>query len=496
MKKSLKKFFTLLSTSLIALPVMGLSANTNQTNDSAYFERTITENGKKYHVVNVSFELKDNEIKDLKSMYSFISFTLEHPNVSGGDNVMYLGYTNKVEEITISFKASGAKLQNGKFNEATKTYSVDVKFAAEYAWTASNFKFEIGLGGRQITLKPKSRSVVGQSRSSVRQTSLEKLSHEELLKLAASVETYKPEIKKPFGSKVKDFAFIPLDEKKVNNRNTSHMVNINPATGKPYLNIYATNEYTEIYPYDNQLWLVPIYQVVIPNNHKFSKNGNMKMYLNMTIQQDGQSTGNVSYVVDSSKAELIKNLGSNKADLSIVPNTYKVDDELGYITFQLRLGTRWDPSKTRIVMSFNGYRNGSYFEVAGKNRKVGEVQLTKWQQNEIWKRGTWNKYVSLNNPLNSNLEGKELTIELSHPDTPKTAMKYTIKGGMLVPVNGWTNKVKFSAYVKNGLKLLNGNKLGFYVEFSSLFDPTKAIIKVTYEGKTQEVKMPNFWDWF
>lgn len=505
-KKIFKKALALIATPLFASgSIIGLSANAQVVNSeaSAYFDKTVIENGKTYNLVNVSFKLNDSEVSDLKSYYAFISFTLEHQNLREGDNVMYLGYQDKIEELTSSFIASRVSLQNGKFDESSKTYTLTVKFSGLYAWELSTFKFQLGLSGRTLSIKPTAKPIE-QTRVAVKTKAgthatrtnkdLSSMSDAEILKLAQSVETYKPAVKKQWKPAISEPAFIGLDQNKVGTRSA---VPINISTGKPFVTLQATKEYLEILPDSQKLGLVPnlsLYQVVIPNTHKFSENSGRRFYLNMTIQQDGQRTGNVSYVVDGNKAELIGNLGSNKSDLSMYTSTYKANDNDGYITFQLLLGKRWDPSKTRIVMSFTGYRNGSYFEVAGKNRKVGEIKLTKWQQNEVWRRGTWNKYVSLNNALDSNLDGKEVTLELSHPDTPKTILKYKVKGEKLVPVGNNSNGVKFNIHRISDIK--QGQRLGFYVELSSLFDPTKAIIKVTFDGKTQEVKMPNFWGMF
>lgn len=562
-KASLKKLFVLLSASAIAsVGVLWLTqskqTNNNATNYSdsnnwstqsfdssttqrlatAYFNKTYFSGGKSFNYVDVTLPIEQNELRDLNQGYIFISFTFSHPNAAQ-DNVMYLGYKDKVEEVTESILPTQISIENGKYNDQNKTYTLTVKFSGLYAWDLSNFKFQLGLDGREIQVKPtkkpspqtqtrssrSKRSVVGEDRSAVvpAQKSkgkkrvrrgapkpapvitkdLDSMSDNEVLRLAQSVEQYhapaRPKVSLPtaapakpqWKSSLSDFKFTPVYQtRSAEFRTTNHY--------KPnrYVTFGATNEYLDVLDHSQWTGFVPnlrLYQVTIPNEFRFSENPERRFYLNMNVQEDNK-TSSASYIVDGKSATLITNY-SNKSDISMYTDTYKADDEKGFISFQILLGNRFDPSKTRLTMSFTGFRDGTYFRVSGRDAKV--QTLTKWQQNEVWSRGTWNQHVTIKNNSNNNLEGKEVIVKLQHIDTPDVTLKYKVKDGKLLPEGSVDNLVKFGIHNNNKpIIVKQGKDFGFYVQLSSLFDPTKAVITVTYNGKQQVVNMPNFWKMF
>lgn len=544
-KASLKNFFILLSTSVIATTsLLGFSHNkttvdnftNNQSTSSfsaqsfasqtvqpaeakptAYFEKTDL-----FNHINVSLPLESNELRDLNSDYIFISLTLKHPNAAEDDNVMYLGYKDRVEEVTNSILPTKLSLENGKYHADSKTYTLTVKFSGNYAWSLSTLTFQLGLDGREVTVKPttkpqpKPATAVGQDRSassskaktrrrrslpeassSLTQKSFNQMSEEELIKLAGTVQQYHAPAKPQWKPAISDVKIIPVQEDRSANfrsTTTNHYIPNN------YVTLHATDEYLKVLDHSQWTGFVPNlrwYQVAIPNEYKFFENGERKFYLNMNISE-GDKSSSTSYVVDGHKATLITNYGSNKYDISMFEDTYKANDEKGFITFQIRLGNNFDPAKSRLTMSFTGFRNGTYFQIPGTKKDVKVKHLSQWQQREVWNRGTWNKYVTVEGSDHAQ-KGDTLTVELKHPDAPDTTLHYKVEGDKLVSVGNNGNSIKFNIYEKGSshIKVTKGHKIGFYVELSSLFDPTKTEITVKFDNKTpQVVKLPNFWNMF
>lgn len=542
-KASLKNFFILLSTSVIATTSL-LSFSHNQTTvdnftnnqstssfsaqsfasqtvqpaeakPTAYFEKTVFEGTDSFNYINVTLPINTSEISDLNLDSLFISFTLSHPNASD-DNVMYLGYKNKVDEISNSILPTKVSLENGKYNEQSKTYTLTVKFSGMYAWDLSTFKFQLGLDGRTIEIKPtnkpqpKPATVVGQDRSASsskaktrrrRLTStssapqIAQLSDADLLKLVQDIPKYTPPARKEWKSSYKDFRIAPVfQDRSAEVRATTH--HYKPTS---YVTLNAPNEYLGVLDHSQWTGFVPDlrwYQVSIPNEYRFFENGERKFYLNMNIQE-GNKSSSASYIVDGHKATLITNYGTNKSDISMFTETYKANDDKGVITFQIRLGQRFDPAKSRLTMSFTGFRNGTYFQVTGPKTPPKVTKLSDWQQREVWNRGTWNKYVTVEGSENAT-NGEKLTVELKHPDAPDVTLHYKVEGQKLVDDGNNDNSIKFKIYNKWGknIDVKHGHKFGFYVELSSLFDPTKTEVIVKFKDKTQVVNLPNFWNMF
>lgn len=545
-KASLKNFFILLSTSVIATTsLLSFSHNkttvdnfTNnqsassfsaqsfasqtvqpaETKATAYFEKTDL-----FNHINVSLPLESNELRDLNSDYIFISLTLKHPNATEDDNVMYLGYKDRVEEVTNSILPTKLSLENGKYHADSKTYTLTVKFSGNYTWSLSTLTFQLGLDGREITIKPttkpvpKPAPVVGQDRSattnrssrrrrslseassSLTRNSFDQMSEADLLKLAGTVQQYHAPTKPQWKPAISDVKIIPVQEdRSANFRSTT--TTTNHYIPKNYVTLHATDEYLKVLDHSQWTGFVPNlrwYQVAIPNEYKFFENGERKFYLNMNISE-GDKSSSTSYVVDGHKATLITNYGSNKYDISMFEDTYKANDEKGFITFQIRLGNNFDPAKSRLTMSFTGFRNGTYFQIPGTKKDVKVKHLSQWQQREVWNRGTWNKYVTVEGSEHAKT-GDTLTVELKHPDAPEVTLKYKVKDNKLIPDGNNDNSVKFGIYQKGSKDIVvtQGHKIGFYVELSSLFDPTKTEITVKFNNKTtQVVKLPNFWNMF
>ncbi|AHH45270.1 hypothetical protein [Mesomycoplasma bovoculi] len=542
-KASLKNFFILLSTSVIATTsLLGFSHNkttvdnftnnqstpsfsaqsfasqtvqSTQTKATAYFEKTVFQNADSFNYINVSLPLQSSEISDLNLDSLFISFTLSHPNAED-DNVMYLGYKNKVDEITNSILPTKVSLENGKYNEQSKTYTLTVKFSGMYAWDLSTFKFQLGLDGRAIEIKPTNKpqpkpiyeskaakstqtKVKSRKRRSVESIPSpqreDQMSDVDLLKLVQSTPKYTPPARPQWKSSYKDFKITPVFQ----SRSAEVRATTNHYKPNGYVTLNAPDDYLGVLDHSQWTGFVPDlrwYQVSIPNEYRFFENDERKFYINMNIQE-GNKSSSVSYIVDGHKATLITNYGSNKNDISMFEKTYKADDNKGVITFQIRLGQRFDPAKSRLTMSFTGFRNGTYFQVTGSKTPPKVTKLSDWQQREVWNRGTWNKYVTIENSDQAK-ENDKLTVELKHPDAPDVTLHYKVEGQKLVDDGNNGNSIKFKIYNKWGknIDVKSGHKFGFYVELSSLFDPTKTEIVVTFKGKTQTVNLPNFWNMF
>lgn len=541
-KASLKNFFILLSTSVIATTsLLGFSHNkttvdnftnnqstssfsaqsftssvvqSTQTKATAYFEKTVFQNADSFNYINVILPLQSSEISDLNLDSLFISFTLSHPNAED-DNVMYLGYKDKVDEITNSILPTKVSLENGKYNEQSKTYTLTVKFSGMYAWDLSTLKFQLGLDGRTIEIKPTNKpqpkpiyeskaakstqtKVKSRKRRSVAIPSPQRedqMSDADLLKLAESTPKYTPPARPQWKSSYKDFKITPVFQ----SRSAEVRATTNHYKPNSYVTLNAPNEYLGVLDHSQWTGFVPDlrwYQVSIPNEYRFFENTERKFYINMNIQE-GNKSSSVSYIVDGHKATLITNYGSNKNDISMFEKTYKADDNKGVITFQIRLGQRFDPAKSRLTMSFTGFRNGTYFQVTGPKTPPKVTKLSDWQQREVWNRGTWNKYVTVDGSEHAK-DGDKLTIKLEHPDAPDVTLKYKVQGGKLVADGDNDNSIKFGIYQKGSkdIAIKSGQKIGFYVELSSLFDPTKTAITVIFNDKHQAVTLPNFWNMF